>query len=240
MNLPEHPDEYEIYAERGLENTLRNRLSRLKNNQCEFILCLENCRDPEIHKIFKQIAYSEGLITQCINFGKIQRMPNLRNYCTNLLNSVNAKLSVENKQVAELQTDTKTMFIGADVLHAKNNYQSELPSIAAVVASMNSECTVTNQRVSRQWPNKGKQSEEAILLLRTMIEELLVAFRENNNGALPEHVFFYRDGVDDGQFERVQNEEVTALKQAFQGNALFFLLQVDTTKSLLEEIISDF
>ena len=59
MYLPEHLDECEIYAERGLENTLRNRLSRLKNNQCEFVLCLENCRDPEIHKIFKQIAYSE-------------------------------------------------------------------------------------------------------------------------------------------------------------------------------------
>ena len=169
------------------------------------------------------IDYLSGLITQCVNFGKIQGIRNLKSYCSNLLNSVNAKLSVENKQVAELQTDTKTMFIGADVLHAKNNYQGELPSIAAVVASMNSECTVTNQRISRQWPNKGKQSEEAILLLRTMVEELLVAFRESNNGKLPEHVFFYRDGVDDGQFERVQNEEVTALKQAFQGTVLFFL-----------------
>jgi hypothetical protein len=81
---------------------------------------------------------------------------------------------------------------------------------------MNSQCTITNQRASRQWPNKGKQSEEAILLLKDMIEELLVAYRESNNGALPEHVIFYRDGVDDGQFERVQNEEVTALKKAFQ------------------------
>ena len=168
----------------------------------------------------RQNRFSSGLTTQCVNFGKIQRMPNLRNYCTNLFNSLNAKLSVENKQVTELQTNTKTMFIGADVQHAKNNYQGELPSIAAVVASMNSECTVTNQRVSRQWPNKGKQSEEAILLLREMVSELLVAFREAN-GILPEHVIFYRDGVDDGQFERVLNEEVAALKQAFQGNERF-------------------
>lgn len=80
---------------------------------------------------------------------------------------------------------------------------------------------MTNQRVSRQWPNKGKQSEEAILLLRDMVQELLVAFREVNNGSLPEHVIFYRDGVDDGQFERVLNEEVAALKQAFKGNERF-------------------
>ena len=136
---------------------------------------------------------------------------------------MNAKLSGENKQVAQLRTNTKTMFIGADVQHTKNNYSGELPSIAAVVASMNSECTLTNQRVSRQWPSKGKQSEEAILLLKDMVEELLITFRDNNNGALPERIVCYRDGVDDGQFERVQNDEVVALKKAFQGKEHFFL-----------------
>jgi eukaryotic translation initiation factor 2C len=114
------------------------------------------------------------------------------------------------------------MFIGADVQHTKNNYSGEFPSIAAVVASMNSECTLTNQRVCRQWPNEGKQSEEAILLLQNMVEELLMAFRDENNGALPEHIIFYRDGVDDGQFERVKTEEVVALKKAFQGICRFF------------------
>jgi eukaryotic translation initiation factor 2C len=135
---------------------------------------------------------------------------------------VNAKLSGENKQIAQLRTSTKTMFIGADVQHTKNNYSGELPSIAAVVASINSECTLTNQRVSRQWPTKGKQSEEAILLLQKMVEELLMSFKDNNEGALPEHVVFYRDGVDDGQFQRVQNEEVAALKKAFQSKDQFF------------------
>jgi hypothetical protein len=62
MQLPENPDEYEILADRNLEHTLRDRLSKLKNKQCEFILCLENCRNPEIHEVFKQIA--------CTEFGK--------------------------------------------------------------------------------------------------------------------------------------------------------------------------
>jgi eukaryotic translation initiation factor 2C len=234
MKLPDKPDEYEILANRNLANILRDRLSKLKNEQCQFILCLENCRNLEIHHLFKQIAYNElgksfffddvihelflysGLVTQCAKFATIQRMPNLRNYCNNLLQSVNTKLDGENKQIAQLRTSIKTMFVGADVQHTKNNYSGNLPSIATVVASMNSECTSTNQRASRQWPNKGKQSEEAILLLKDMIEELLREFKENNDGALPEHIVFYRDGVDDGQFERVQNEEVTALKKAFQ------------------------
>ena len=137
---------------------------------------------------------------------------------------MNAKLSGENKQVAQLRTGTRTMFIGADVQHTKNNYSGELPSIAAVVASMNSECTLTNQRVSRQWPTEGKQSEEAILLLKTMVEELLTAFKDSNNGEFPKHVIFYRDGVDDGQFERVQADEVAAVRGAFQGKEQLVLL----------------
>ncbi|CAF3592980.1 unnamed protein product [Rotaria socialis] len=217
MALPENLDEYEIFVDRNLESTLRNRLSRLKNNQCQFILCLSNCRNQEIHRIFKQIASIEfGLVTQCANFSKVKNMHNVRTYCDNLLKSVNIKLSGENKRIAQLETPIKTMFIGADVQHAKNNYKGEIPSIAAVVASMNSECTVTNQRVSRQWPKEGKQSEETILLLKNMVEELLIAFKTSNDGTLPEHIVFFRDGVDDGQFERIHNGEVVDLKKAFQ------------------------
>lgn len=59
MKLPTMPDEYEIFADRNLENKLRNHLTKLKNMQCEFILCLENCRDPLIHEVFKQITCGE-------------------------------------------------------------------------------------------------------------------------------------------------------------------------------------
>jgi hypothetical protein len=62
MKLPSKPDEYEIFADRNLENTLRDCLSKLKNKQCQFILCLENCRNLDIHELFKQIA--------CTEFGK--------------------------------------------------------------------------------------------------------------------------------------------------------------------------
>ncbi|UJR32244.1 hypothetical protein I4U23_019710 [Adineta vaga] len=217
MGLPENCDENEVFADKNIESNLRRHLSKLKEGQCQFVLCLENCQNPQIHEVFKKIACNElGLVTQCANFSKIQRARNLRSYCDNILLSVNAKLSGENKQVADLRTQIKTMYVGADVLHSKNNYSGEMPSIAAVVASMNSECTLTNQRVSRQWPMDGKQSIEAILLLKDMIVDLLSAFRDCNDGTLPERIVFYRDGVDDGQLERVKNEEVIALREAFR------------------------
>ena len=169
----------------------------------------------EIHSVI--MSFCLGIPTQCANFSKISRPNNLRSYCDNLLLSVNAKLYGENKQVAELKTDVRTMYIGADVLHSKNNYKGESPSIAAVVASMNSDCTQTAQRVSQQWPVEGRQSEEAILLLKDMVIELLRAYQDMNQGILPERVVVYRDGVDDGQLERVQKEEVSALRNAFEG-----------------------
>ncbi len=57
-----------------------------------------------------------------------------------------------------------------------------------------------------------QQSEKAILLLKTAVKDLLMAFQDNSKGALPEHVVCYRDGLDDVQFERVQDEEVAALR----------------------------
>jgi len=59
MKLPKKPDEYEVFDNGNLESALRNCLSKLKNNQCQFILCLENCRNPEIHQLFKRIAVNE-------------------------------------------------------------------------------------------------------------------------------------------------------------------------------------
>ena len=59
MSLPENPGEFEIFAEGNLEKDIRSRLSKLKGEGCQFILCLENCRDPNIHELFKQIACND-------------------------------------------------------------------------------------------------------------------------------------------------------------------------------------
>ena len=59
MYLPQKCDESEILVDRQLEKKLRDTFNRLKNNGCEFILCLENSRDQQAHDLFKRIAYKE-------------------------------------------------------------------------------------------------------------------------------------------------------------------------------------
>jgi eukaryotic translation initiation factor 2C len=49
-----------------------------------------------------------------------------------------------------------------------------------------------------------------------MVIDLLKAFRSKNN-RLPQRILFYRDGVSEGQFRKVMDEEVTKLRKAFKG-----------------------
>ena len=40
--------------------------------------------------------------------------------------------------------------------------------------------------------------------MKVMAKDMLEAFWRNNNGAKPEHILFYRDGVSEGQFQQVR------------------------------------
>lgn len=43
---------------------------------------------------------------------------------------------------------------------------------------------------------------------------LLTAFRQRNNGRMPDHIVVYRDGVGDGQFDEVLNKELPCIQNA--------------------------
>ena len=46
--------------------------------------------------------------------------------------------------------------------------------------------------------------KEIITDMKKMVKGMLIAFWNNNNGAKPEHILFYRDGVSEGQFQQVR------------------------------------
>ena len=63
MKLPKYPDEHEIFADRNLENTLRDRLFKLKNKQCDFILYtnVTSMKSSAAKKIFGRVAGVGGV-----------------------------------------------------------------------------------------------------------------------------------------------------------------------------------
>ena len=55
---------------------------------------------------------------------------------------------------------------------------------------------------------------EIIKELDTMVSDLLRVFADGCNGRLPNKIIFYRDGVDDGQYQKVLDNEVNKIKNA--------------------------
>ena len=103
------------------------------------------------------------------------------------------------------------MIFGADVFHSGVNDLTR-PSIAGVCASMDPTATIYSGRYSLN----EKPRNETIEKLDEMVISLLKAFR-TKNGRLPQRILFYRDGVSEGQFRTVMDEEVKAMRKAFKG-----------------------
>jgi eukaryotic translation initiation factor 2C len=56
-----------------------------------------------------------------------------------------------------------------------------------------------------------------------MVIDLLQVFARTCGNRLPNRIVFYRDGVDDGQFQKVLDNEVNKVKEACRGKSPFYL-----------------
>ncbi len=115
---------------------------------------------------------------------------------------------------------------------------------SAVVGSGDSSCSTTAVRVCKQYPKEGKCSIEMIIGMQEMVEQLL-NYNRKMNQYLPTKIIFYRDGkfcsffllkiflrnylgVDDGQFRKIFDNEIPAIRQAF--NSKLFEKKEDFNK----------
>ncbi|KAK1270095.1 Protein argonaute MEL1 [Acorus gramineus] len=176
----------------------------------------------------KKICETElGIISQCC-LPKNVRKGN-KQFLENVALKINVKVGGRNTVLDDalhrripLVTDVETIIFGADVTHPQPGEDSS-PSIAAVVASMDwPEVTKYRGLVSAQHhrkeiiedlyteyvhPQKGRTVGGG------MIVELLKAFHKSV-GRPPQRIIFYRDGVSEGQFNRVLLDEMSAIRQA--------------------------
>jgi hypothetical protein len=88
------------------------------------------------------------------------------------------------------------------------------PSIAAVVASVDQSFFHYPGSVRLQaTKDENKKAIEMMRDLKGMALERLSLYK-SRNGKLPDRIVFVRDGVSDGQFWSVINEELPQLQQA--------------------------
>ncbi|KAL7241436.1 hypothetical protein ACSBR1_014097 [Camellia fascicularis] len=215
----EHPLVYRPTGMRQLSDItkLRSLLESViseANGRCQgrlqIIVCVMTRIDPG-YKYLKWLSETQiGIITQCCLFNHANNAND--RYFANLALKINAKLGGSNVELIEplprFEGEGHVMFVGADVNHpgARN---STCPSIAAVVATVN--WPAANRYAARVCPQYHRS--EKILNFGTMCLELIQAYARINK-VKPQRIVVFRDGVSEGQFDMVLNEELFDLKKA--------------------------
>ncbi len=180
----------------------------------QLVMVISQCRGP-MYSIIKHTGdVILGIPTQFVLIKNVTcpRIQVLHNICMKL----NAKLGGINQAIHEISRPTlltrPVMFIGADVTHPTPDQAKFKPSIAAVVASTDPNATNYNCEIRLQ---SGDGAVEVIQKMEDMTQKLLWKFYEQSDFKYkPEKLFYFRDGVSEGQFMQVLKSELQAIRRA--------------------------
>ncbi|RGB24745.1 Piwi domain-containing protein [Rhizophagus diaphanus] len=199
------------------EESLKKAWLRAGNNakaQPQLILCILPNNGTELYGEIKRISETViGVATQCLQSVHMRRPK--KQYCANVCLKVNVKLGGMNSflipEHLPFVSDEPTILIGADVSHpGPGPGETGKPSFAALCGSMDA-------RASRYAASIRVQAGrvEIIVDMANMVKELLKTFYQTC-GRKPERILFYRDGISEGQFGNVLQNEFNAIRAACQ------------------------
>lgn len=154
-----------------------------------------------------------GVVTQCFKSDYISEAP--RGYFENFLLKVNGKLGglnavVDSNALRGLPFQMeKCMMVGLDVNHPAET-EALSTSVSAAVGSVD---PLYSEYVASIRAQK-KDKDEMIKKLNEMIFDLLNGFHKSNNSQFPDNLIIFRDGVSEGQFEKVIKTEIPLIQAA--------------------------
>ncbi|RIA87407.1 Piwi domain-containing protein [Glomus cerebriforme] len=179
--------------------------------QPQIILCiLPNTGVPLYAEIKRVCDTVIGVASQCLQ-SKHTMQPK-KQYCANVCLKINVKLGGMNSFLKPENTpfisERPTIVMGADVTHPSPGDRG--PSIASLCGSMDAKASRYAASIRIQ-----ERTTEIIAELGNMVKELLKTFYQTC-GRKPERILFYRDGVSEGQFKQVLENEIHAIRAACQ------------------------
>lgn len=181
----------------------------VKTKKIDMVVVVVPDRGNSYAKVKQVAELTVGVLTQCLKARTMQRMN--PSTCSNILLKVNSKLNGVNHALAAVSKPPclrrPVMIVGADVTHPAPD-QTDIPSVAAVCASHDPQAFKYNIQIRLQPPRV-----EIIQDLEVIMREQLKYFY-GITGYKPERIIFYRDGVSEGQFFEVLNNEVNAIRRA--------------------------
>jgi len=163
-------------------------------------------------RIKKSCDCRYGVVSQVMQVAQV--LKGNPQYYSNVLMKVNAKLGGCTSQVLPHPTSgfksfgVPTMIIGADVSHASPG--SSQPSMAAITVSF-------DRHAGRYAAGCQTNSHRVEMISETNMHSLLTPLisqwrSQVGGGTLPTQVYYMRDGVSEGQFAHVMNQEVPHIK----------------------------
>ena len=144
------------------------------------------------------------MITQFVQNKTLERVYNKQEFTiiVNILRQINAKLGGDLWRMNfPEEISKKTMLVGIDVCH-KGKY-----SYIGYVATYDQHLCKYYTQTDAQ-PQKGKELIESDVLQKYFLGSF-DAYKEFNNGEMPDHIFIYRDGVGDAMRDQVLDKELT-------------------------------
>lgn len=185
----------------------------LIDRQCQLLVCVIPDRGDFYARVKQAAEIRCGILTQCIKAGTVYRKGTDDSTINNILLKINAKMNGTNHKLsasAKVPAMGKPfMVIGADVTHPSPD-QTRIPSVVGVAASYDINAFKYNINWRLQNPK-----QEMIQDFDQILQEHLRFFFDKNK-CYPQHIFYYRDGVSEGQFQEVMRVELSAMYRAYQ------------------------
>ncbi|KAL5511713.1 hypothetical protein ACEPAH_4931 [Sanghuangporus vaninii] len=188
------------------------------------IVILPQSAAPQRKEVKQFGDINHGIVTQCVRSDKMKQAGS--QYLNNLILKINAKLGgvnfVPSGESPSFRwfVDGKTMVVGADVSHPGPGVMR--PSVAAVVSSVDERAAKYVAKCAVQGPRT-----EIIEDLENLMDNALRMFYGYRNHLskklqrkdiplLPEKIVFYRDGVSEGEIQRVVEHEIEKVMNAIE------------------------
>jgi eukaryotic translation initiation factor 2C len=198
----------------GIQNAIIQGLKSQLKAPPKFLFVLLPSDNATLYDSIKYVCDCKLGIPNICNIGqKFSKEKGQMQYFANVAMKFNQKLggvnhTVELKKMAPL--DAQTILFGIDVTHPSPGSSDSAPSIAGVVASVDA---TFSQYPASMRTQEGRK--EMVTQLEEMIIERLKFWQERNQQKLPNKVIVYRDGVSEGQYRTVIEQEYPCFKKAF-------------------------
>lgn len=184
-------------------------------------------------RIKKNMEIRFATLTQMVLASHVQK--NAPQYCSNVAMKVNAKLGGYTNRLAQRSTffTEPTMMIGVDVSHGSHGQAGPgapgMPSMAAMTMSMDRDAVT----YSAACQTNGYRVE---ILSKSLINKIfpdMVKRWCQANQIAPSHVFYFRDGVSEGEFQHVLEQEIDEVRkviEAIKGGKVMITVLVATKR----------